>query len=305
VNTASWIIVADDEPVGGVVGLAASMGAPVTIIAVGPRARADAAATAGPDRVLWIALPEGAPEESMAPAVASLVAAAAPCLMLAGEAPASRAILGAAAGRVGAAIISSIRAVSVEDGRLVATHSAIEGKVIETIAVEGTLAGIFDGESRDVDGARPAPVEEISPDAIDDGLRIVEVRPGTGGDSGLRAAARVVGAGLGIRAKADLALVDDLAAAARAEIACSLPVCDDMRWYDSEHVLGRSHHTIKPDLYIAVGISGQPQHMSGVRDAKVVVAINSDPNAPIFKSCDYGVVGDLYDVVPALVAALR
>ena len=78
-----------------------------------------------------------------------------------------------------------------------------------------------------------------------------------------------------------------------------------MRWFDAHRVVGSSHNSIAPDLYIAVGISGQPQHLSGVRDAKVVLAINSDPDARIFRNCDYGILGDLYKVVPALTAALR
>jgi electron transfer flavoprotein alpha subunit len=94
-----------------------------------------------------------------------------------------------------------------------------------------------------------------------------------------------------------------LAGVINAEIACTLPICDDLRWLPSHRVVGSSHSQIAPELYIAVGISGQAQHISGIRDAKIVVAINIDPEAGIFKNCNYGITGDLYKIVPALASA--
>ncbi len=110
--------------------------------------------------------------------------------------------------------------------------------------------------------------------------------------------------GRGLRSRDDMALIEALAAALDAEIACSMPVADDLGWIDKARYVGRSGEHIAPRLYLAVGISGAPQHLEGVRQARVVVAVNSDPEAPIFASADYGIVGDLYDVVPALVEAL-
>ncbi|HLM96410.1 MAG TPA: electron transfer flavoprotein subunit alpha/FixB family protein, partial [Acidimicrobiales bacterium] len=110
--------------------------------------------------------------------------------------------------------------------------------------------------------------------------------------------------GRGLRAKADLALVECLAAALGAEIGCSMPIADDFGWAAKDRYIGRSGQHISPRLYVAIGISGAPQHLDGVRDAKVVVAINTDPGAHIFRRADYGIVGDLYEVIPALQAAL-
>ncbi|NTW38941.1 MAG: electron transfer flavoprotein subunit alpha/FixB family protein [Cellulomonadaceae bacterium] len=122
--------------------------------------------------------------------------------------------------------------------------------------------------------------------------------------SGVRDAARVVSVGRGVKAKADIALVESLAAALGGEVACSMPVAEDLGWVAKERYVGRSGQHISPRLYLALGISGTPQHMEGVREAKVVAAVNNDPSAPIFATADYGIVGDLYEVVPALMAAL-
>ncbi len=89
-----------------------------------------------------------------------------------------------------------------------------------------------------------------------------------------------------------------------AELACSRPIAEGVKWLPTERYVGVSGATIKPDLYLAVGISGQIQHMVGVSGAKTIVAINKDKNAPIFGQADLGVIGDLYQVVPALIDAL-
>lgn len=304
-NVDSWIIVTDDERVGGMLAAARQLGGRVAAAVVGPRSLADAVAAAGPDRVLWYALRDGVPAEACAAEVADAVKTAAPRVVLSSAAAPARVLLGAAAAKLGAGIVSSVQALGVKGDTIEVIRPAAEGKVVETLEATGTLACIFDGEDAQQTAARLATVEEVALAAAGDSLRVVETIPASGGSAGLRTAARVVSAGLGIRTRADLSLIEDLAAAVGAEIACTLPVCDDMRWYNSDHVIGRSHNQIAPDLYIAVGISGQPQHMVGVRDAKIVVAINNDPNATILKTCDFGILGDLYKVVPALTAALE
>jgi electron transfer flavoprotein alpha subunit len=180
-----------------------------------------------------------------------------------------------------------------------------EGKVLEDIEVRGALAVIYDGEDMEAFSAQPTPVELIPVVGLGQTLRLIETI-GAGEDSdGLLTASRVIGVGMGLRSKDDLKLIEELAEVMHAEIGCTLPVCDDMRWFTSHSVIGSSHHQIAPDLYIGIGISGQPQHTSGIRDAKVVVAINNDPEARIFKNCDYGILGDLYRIVPALTSAFQ
>ena len=102
-----------------------------------------------------------------------------------------------------------------------------------------------------------------------------------------------------------MAVVRRLAEALDAELACSMPIADDLGWLEKSRYVGRSGNHITPALYLAVGIAGASQHMEGVRGAKVVAAINSDPAARIFQTADYGIVGDLYEVIPALIAEVH
>jgi electron transfer flavoprotein alpha subunit len=305
VNTDCWIIMTDTGRAGGMLAAARQLGGRVTAAVVGPRALAEAAAALGPDRVLWFEAGAGIPTEALAGPLAEAAGAEAPRALLASEAPAGRILLGAAAARLEAAVVSPVRSLALDGSSLLATRPTAEGRALETLATDGRLAGIFDGDDLHPEPAAPAPVETAPAADPAPALRLLETRPASADSAGLLTAARVVGAGLGVKAKADLQLIQDLAAAVGAELACSLPVCDDMRWFGPTRVVGSSHNQIAPDLYIAVGISGQPQHLSGVRDAKVVVAINSDPEARIFKNCDYGILGDLYQVVPALTAAFK
>ena len=301
----SWIIVTDIGRVGGMLAAARQLGGRVTAAVVGLRSLAEAIAAAGPDQVLWYATAEGVPAEAYAAQVAEAAKAAAPRVMLASDAPSGRVLLGVAATSLGAAIIGSVRTLAVEGDSILVSRPTAEGRAIQILEATGALACIFDGDDVVQTSTQAAAIEEIPLADPGQALRVVASHAASADSAGLLTAARVVGAGLGIRAKGDLKLIEDLAAAAKAEIACSLPVCDDMRWFDSHRVVGSSHNQIAPALYIAVGISGQPQHMSGVRDAKVVIAINSDPDARIFKNCDYGILGDLYKIVPALTVALR
>jgi len=86
----------------------------------------------------------------------------------------------------------------------------------------------------------------------------------------------------------------------KATIGCSRPIAADLKWLSEDHWIGLSGHKVKPRLYIALGISGQIQHIAGMRDSDIVVAVNKDADAPIFKMADYGIVGDIYEAVPLL-----
>lgn len=113
----------------------------------------------------------------------------------------------------------------------------------------------------------------------------------------------IVSVGRGIKEQTNLPIVEKLAKALGAEIAASRPICD-AGWLPMERQVGSSGQTVAPKLYIAVGISGAIQHLVGMKGSQVVVAINQDANAPIFEIADYGIVGDLFEAVPALVEAL-
>jgi len=113
----------------------------------------------------------------------------------------------------------------------------------------------------------------------------------------------IVSAGRGLEKKDDIVLLEDLAKALGGQVGCSRPLVEDRKWFTDW--IGLSGHKVKPKLYIACGVSGVIQHVAGIRDSKIIVAINKDAEAPIFEVADYGVVGDLYQVVPALKDALK
>ena len=130
-------------------------------------------------------------------------------------------------------------------------------------------------------------------------------REKSAGQVSLKDAEIIVSAGRGFKKKEDLAILDDLTKLLNGAMGVSRPLASDLGWVPEERQVGLSGTTVKPKLYIAVGISGQIQHLTGMRDSKLVVAINTDKNAPIFQECDYGVVGDLYLTIPELVKALK
>lgn len=121
----------------------------------------------------------------------------------------------------------------------------------------------------------------------------------------LPSAKRVVGVGRGIAQAEDIAMARQLAGVIGGEVGCSRPIAEGEKWMPKETYIGVSGLMLAPEIYFALGISGQVQHMVGINRSKVVIAINKDKNAPIFKQVDYGLVGDLYKIVPSLVNLLK
>lgn len=128
---------------------------------------------------------------------------------------------------------------------------------------------------------------------------------GSGTPGSIAVADKVCSVGRGLSSKDDLRLIQDLAAAMGAEVGSSRPVAEEKGWVPLDHFVGISGQKFKGSLYFAIGISGQIQHLRGIYDAKTIVAINQDPDAPILQNADYGIVGDLYEIVPLLTKALR
>lgn len=136
-------------------------------------------------------------------------------------------------------------------------------------------------------------------------MKIVETLPKERGEADIEAAEIVVGVGRGFKSKDDLQMAFELAKLLGGEVGCSRPVAADMHWLGEDRWIGISGKKVRGKLYIAIGISGAPQHIMAASDVKVVVAINKDKNAPIFTYADYGVVADLYQFLPVLIQKLK
>ena len=150
-----------------------------------------------------------------------------------------------------------------------------------------------------------APVEAFSTDVGEAKLTVTGFDASSkDGSVPLPEAVRVVSAGRGLKGPENWGIVEELAQAMNATTACSRPV-SDMGWRPHHEHVGQTGITIRPDLYIAAGISGAIQHLAGVNQSKVIVAINTDPEAPFFKAADYGIVGDAFEVLPKLTAAIK
>jgi electron transfer flavoprotein alpha subunit len=138
------------------------------------------------------------------------------------------------------------------------------------------------------------------------GSKIIKIQEMKTGDVNVEEAEIIVSCGRGFKKKDDIKLVSELADALKGKtVGCSRPIAADFKWLSEDHWIGLSGHKVKPKLYIAAGISGQIQHIAGMRDSGIIVAINKDPEALIFKSADYGIVGDLYEVLPKLTNAVK
>src|SRR6185437_9696088 len=152
--------------------------------------------------------------------------------------------------------------------------------------------------------AGTAPIEPVAVSPAASRLQAGEVFQEAKQAVDLTQAPIIVSVGRGIKEPKNLDLVRELAQALGAELAASRPICDS-GWLPMDRQIGSSGQTVAPKLYLAVGISGAIQHLVGMKGSRTIVAINKDPEAPIFEVADYGIVGNLFEVVPALVAALK
>ena len=188
-------------------------------------------------------------------------------------------------------------------------RSLMQGRLSGSYKSSGspTLISVQSGAFRAEEAqSSPAEITIFSPNIEASHIRTKPGEPfrGTAQTVDLGSAPLIVAVGRGIREESNLNLVQDLAASLGAEIAASRPICDN-GWLPIERQVGSSGQTVAPKLYIAVGISGAIQHLVGMKGSQCIVAINKDAEAPIFEVADYGIVGDLFEVVPSLTEAIK
>jgi electron transfer flavoprotein alpha subunit len=295
-NPASWEAVT----------AAQALGQPIKIVAPG---HAVAIAAARCDAVLALALPEYT-AEAYTDAMARIVQNEQPELVVAAHTYQARDFMPRVAARLDRPLITDV--VGVAPGSpAVFKRPMFQAKLVADVVALGppphfvtVQIGAFradaaqrgDGPAQVVttELTEPAAVHQKPEPPFREAKQAVDLSLGR----------RIVSVGRGIKEEAQIQLARDLAAALGAELAASRPIID-AGWLPSDRQVGSSGQTVAPKLYLALGISGAIQHVVGMKGARTIVAINKDPDAPIFEIADYGIVGDLFEIVPAMIAELQ
>jgi electron transfer flavoprotein alpha subunit len=206
--------------------------------------------------------------------------------------------------RLKAGIVSG--AVGLPDADFVVKKAAFSGKAFAYVKVETAVkvVAVVPNSFGATKGDGTATVEASAIAPAASRVTVKEVSRQTGDVAPLPEAELVVSAGRGMKGPENWGIVEDLATALGATTACSRPVAD-VHWRPHHEHVGQTGVAIRPNLYIALGISGAIQHLAGVNQSKCIVVINKDPEAPFFKAADYGIVGDLFEIVPKLTAAVK
>ncbi len=293
--------------------LADATGGPLIALLMGNGASAQAGALAGSgvDRVLTVDDDRfgNANAEAAASAVAAAIAAADASIVLMPGTTAGRDYAPKLAARLGAPLAADCVALAVEDGNLVATRTVLGGRAQTEVRLQGPvqLATVRGGSfaKAEASGAT-APVEalDVAFGPGDFRVTVVETAAKGGGATNLDAAEVVVAGGRGLKEPGNFTLVEDLAAAFGGAVGATRAVVD-AGWRPHEEQIGQTGRVVSPKLYVAVGVSGAVQHNVGMQGSGTVVAINRDPDAPIFKLAQFGIVGDLFEVLPALTAEVQ
>ena len=295
--------------------LAAEVGAACSVVVVGKEPDALAAEVAGKKLAgVWSVKHELLADytaDGWTAALAGVIAEAKPGFVVFPHTYQVRDFAPKLATRRGEVLISDVTGFTVNDGKPVFTRQWMQGKLNASYAHKrdgvcflSVQAGSFRGDAVEAGDAACA-LKTFAPEIEAEAIR---TKPGEAFREAaqtvdLSAASMIVSVGRGIGEQDNLGLVEELASALGAEMAASRPICD-AGWMAMERQVGSSGQTVAPKVYLAVGISGAIQHLVGMKGAKMVVAINKDPEAPIFEVADVGVVGDLFEVVPALTRAV-
>jgi len=290
-------------------GLAAAIGQPVTAVVIGAGDAAERAVKFGPDRLIQVLPePEVASRDGWIEVLARCVRNLAPACVMASATAFGKDCLAGLAARFQSSLIQDVTELTLEGGSLLMKRPVYAGKAFEVIRplaqpVFVTLRpNVFPAV-----GAESAVVVEEKREALS-GVplkAVIEaVRESAGGKIELTEAKIIVSGGRGIKGPENYQLIEKLAEVLGAATGASRAVVD-AGWVDHQLQVGQTGKTVSPTLYVAVGISGAIQHLAGMSSSKCIVAINKDADAPIFKVANYGVVGDLFKIVPLLIEELK
>ena len=288
---------------------ARALGEEVHAFVVGTAEDASYAASLGAGVVYTFAPQTGVMLEDYAPSFAAVVAACGKrAMVLLPPSKRGRAVAARLGVQLGAAVANEVTKVEIADAvvvsRMVYGGLAIGSeKITSPVCVLTLASGSYEPAAPDAslqaelkEGAFVAPA--VMP-------KVVGLTPKQGSTVDLCKAKKVLCVGRGFAKKEDLALAENLAQVIGAELGCSRPVAEGEGWMERERYVGVSGVMLKADVYFAVGVSGQIQHMVGANGSKVIIAVSKDKNAPIFNFVDYGIVGDLYKVLPGLTNLLK
>ena len=288
--------------------LAEITGGPLTaaVLGAGVNAMASQAAEYGADRILVVddeGLKDGLADACIQ-AVAQLVAASDPALVLIGSTSLGKDIAARLSARLNAPLAMDCVDVRADGDRMVATRPMYGGKVLADVSLNGlpAIVAIRPRAMEAVAAPGAGQVEKVAVNLDGTSLSLVEKHMETGKIE-LTEADVVVTGGRGMGGD-DFAVVEALAKALGGAVGASRSAVDE-GWRPVSDQVGQTGKVVAPNLYIACGVSGAIQHLAGMASSRVVVAINKDPEAPIFSKCDFGIVGDLFEIVPALTAEIE
>ena len=302
-NRASWEAVAGAQQLGG----------PITVVVPGAGASAAVSDLATAESAGVISLEHASLAEYTADgyvqALAALIQAEKPAHVVFAHTYQTRDYAPRLAAKLDCSIATDC--IGVNPGPLF-VRPMFQGKVSADVALDGPAPhvvtfqiGAFRADSAKK-AASPVPVKQVAATVDAAAIRQKPEAPFREAKQAvdLSQAERIVSVGRGIKGEEHIAIAKQLAEALGAELAASRPICD-AGWLPMERQVGSSGQTVAPKLYLALGISGAIQHVVGMKGARTIVAINKDPEAPIFEIADYGIAGDLFEIVPAMIAALK